>query len=93
MTNCYRNSVTKTNRNKNVNKYNFRYISVPYIRGASERVDKIIRAHGIKLGHKQSSICIMYSKRQTRGYGQEWRDILIKCNDCQAEYIGETGKE
>ena len=40
-----------------------------------------------------SSIRIMSRKKQTKAYGQEWREYSIKCKDCQAEYIGKTGKE
>ena len=70
--NCYRNSVTKNTRNINPIAETYRYISVPtvpYIIGGSERVGKILHAHGIKLGHKpaltlQSELCTVKDKRE-----------------------------
>ena len=34
------------------NNENFKYVSVPYIKGASEKVDKILQRYGYKLGHQ-----------------------------------------
>ena len=68
-------------RDWNINTENYRYISVPYNRGASERVGKSLHPHGVKLAHKpaHSSIWIIYRKGQTGGYRQEYTIYSIKC--------------
>ena len=86
----------KNNRDINPNTETLRYISVPYIRGASERMGKILHAHGIKIGHKpahtlRSELRIIKNKREL----MDKNGVIysIKCKVCQGEYIGETGKE
>ena len=79
--NCHRGTAgqKKNNRNINLDTETFGYILVLYFRRASDQVGKILHAHGINLRHKQahtlrSELCTV--KDKTRGYGQEWRDIL-----------------
>jgi hypothetical protein len=101
---CHRNLNRPANDQENDNsastnnteRTSFKYVSVPYIRGASERVCKILRPHGIKLGHKpahtlRSKLCSVKDRReQMDRNGVVYK---IKCKQCDAEYIGETGKE
>ena len=61
-----------------------------------KQVGNILRAHGIKLAHRpahtlQSELCRVKDKRKL----MDRNGVMysIKCKHCQAEYIGETGKE
>ena len=87
--------MTQNNRNVNTTTENYRYISIPYIRRASERIGEILHEHGINLGHKQantlrSELCRVKDKREPMD--RNGLIYSIKCKDCQAEYIGETEK-
>ena len=73
-----------------------KYVSAPYIKGSSERVARLLKPFSIKLAHKpsntiKSQLCHMKDKRQIL----EKNNVIyeIKCYNCEATYIGETGKE
>ena len=97
---CRKTSENITNRNlannRNESTEKARYISVPYIREASERVSRLLKPYNIKLGNKptntiKSKLCHPKDKI----LDQDKNEIIyeIKCKDCDAQYIGETGKE
>ena len=74
---------------------NFKYISAPYIKGTSERINRILKIFDIRLGHKptntlRSKLCNLKDKRRS----QDAYDAIYKinCTDCDQVYIGETSK-
>ena len=79
------------------NNDNFKYVSVLYIKGASEKVDKILQRHGYKLGHKLThTLESKLSKLMDIRPDSDKCGVIykIKCNECNHVYsIGETGKE
>ena len=73
------------------NENNFKYISAPYIKGTSERVNRILKNVEIRLGHKptntlRNKVCNLKHKRKSQ-------DAIYKISytDCDQVYIGETG--
>ena len=71
-------------------------MSVPYIKGASERVDKILQRYGYKLGHQLTHILeSKLSKLKDMRPDSVKCGVIykIKCKECNHAYIGETGKE
>ena len=72
------------------------YISAPYIRGASERMSRVLKRFDINLAHKptrtlKNELCHLKDKRIVNDrsgvvYG-------LDCNDCSAIYVGETGRQ
>ena len=69
---------------------------VPYIKGASERVDKILQRYGYKLGHQLThTLESKLSKLNDMRPDSDKCSVIykIKCNECNHVYIGETGKE
>ena len=73
-----------------------RYVSAPYIKVSSERVARLLKPFSVKLAHKpsntiKSQICHMKDRREKL----DKSNVIyhIKCKDCNASYIGETGKE
>ena len=55
--------------------------TIPYIKGTSETIARILQPYNIRVAHKP----ITTNNRQGAVY-------KIKCSDCQASYIGETGR-
>ena len=68
---------------------------MPYIRGTSETIARILRPYNIRVAQKP-----MFTLRclLTNGKGKDKPEdrpgavYKIKCFDCQATYIGETGR-
>ena len=75
---------------------NYGYISVPYIKGASQRACKLLCPYYIKFEHipehtLTSKLFAAKDRRETMGNNRVI--YKIKCNERNKEYIGETGKE
>ena len=74
----------------------YKYISAPYIKGSSERVNKLLEKYGYRLGHKPNhTLASMVSKTKDKRTTLEKCGVVYKinCYDCDKVYIGETGKE
>jgi len=87
---------SRTNNNVQNVKEKFKYVSTPYIKGTSERVNKIMKKYGIKLGHRSNhTLCNQLSKLKDKRNVSDKCGVIyeIECNDCNKVYIGETGKE
>jgi hypothetical protein len=72
------------------------FISVPYIKGVSERCSRILRPYGIKLANKSSNtLRSVLSKVKDKQPTMENTGVVyqVPCKDCHSVYIGETGKE
>ena len=75
---------------------NLKYVPVPYIPGTSERLRRIFKKFDIKIAHKpsntiKSKICHLKDKR--KNLDKAGVIYQIDCNQCQAKYIGETGRQ
>ena len=73
-----------------------KYISVPYIKGTSERVGKILKNYNIVLSNKASNT--LHNKLSNSKEKQAFTDktdvvYKIDCLDCDGVYIGETKKQ
>ena len=70
-------------------------VAPPYIRGVTERVTKILKPYDVKVFSKISNklrykVCKLKDLRKPQ---DKKNDVYkIKCNDCDAVYIGETGR-
>ena len=92
-------SNTQTNRNLSITFQStptIKYISGPYVKGASEKIGKLLLKYGTKLASKSSNtlrrnLCKLKDKREA--YENSGIVYEIKCLDCSATYIGETGRE
>ena len=77
------------NESRNIN------ITTPYIKGVTERISKILKPHNVKILNKTSNniknkLCNLKDRRTA----ENKKNVIyqLKCNDCPAEYIGETGR-
>ena len=79
------------------NSYNsFRYVSVPYIHGVSEKLSRIFSPFSIKIAHKPSNkIVSSISKLKDPIATFDKSSIIyqIPCKNCPNSYIGESGRE
>ena len=89
------NNVDNSNRTNNpINTP--KYISAPYIPQTSERVNRILKDHDIKLSNKASNTLFnkLSNVKQKRTKLEKTGAIYkINCNDCNNVYIGESGKQ
>ena len=74
----------------------FKYISTPYIRGTSERVQRAFKPFGVKLSNKPSNLVkSKLSKLKDNTPLLDKANVVYKisCQDCSNIYIGETGRQ
>lgn len=97
MNNDQHASISENNRTiENTTTSNKKYVSAPYIKGASERTAKILKPFGIILSHKSKhTLRSQLTKIKDPREKSEKIDVVykIKCADCNHIYIGETGRE
>ena len=68
---------------------------IPYIRGLSEQLERAYAKHGVSIIHKPSNTIrqmLVQPKDKTSHLEKCGAVYLIKCNDCEDNYIGETAR-
>ena len=78
------------------NEVRLRYVSVPYIKGTYERVQRALSKHNIRLASKPSNTLqrkLNNAKQRTPAPETTTAVYKINCNECDAHYIGETKKQ
>ena len=71
------------------------YISLPYVRGTSETISRILQPHNIRVAHRPiSTLRQILTKVKDRDSPNDRLGAIYKisCNDCEATYVGETGR-
>ena len=69
--------------------------TIPYIRGTSETIASILRPYNIRVAHKPIfTLRPLLTKVKGKDKPEERPGAVYKihCSDCQATYIGETGR-
>ena len=70
-------------------------VTIPYIKGTSEIVARILQPYNIRVAHRPITNLrklLTNVKDKDRPKGRQGKVYKIKCFDCQATYIGETGR-
>ena len=83
-----RNTHSNTDSNTHTN-------SGPYIRGTSETITRILQPYNIGVAHKPITTLrrlLTNVKDKDKPEDREGAVYKIKCCDCQASYVGETGR-
>ena len=68
---------------------------MPYIKGTSETISRILQPYNVRVAHKPTSTLrqlltnVKDRDEPNNGQGAVYKS---KCSDCQASYIGETGR-
>ena len=81
------------NHQRQLNEEVTKYISVPYIKGCSERVQRILHPHQIRLANKPSTTIrsqVCHLKDAKSASERNHAVYKIDCLDCSSTYIGET---
>ena len=69
--------------------------TIPYIRGTSETIARILQPYNIPVAHKPITTLrrlLTNVKDKDKPEDRQGAVYKIKCCDCQASYIGETGR-
>ena len=70
-------------------------VPIPYIKGSSETISRILQPCNIRVAHKPTTTLrhlLTNVKDRNEPNNRQGAVYKIKCSDCQASYIGETGR-
>ena len=70
-------------------------VTIPYIKGTSETISQILQPYNIRVAHKPTTTLrhlLTNVKDRDEPNNRQGAVYKIKCSDCQASYIGETGR-
>jgi len=70
-------------------------VTIPYIKGTSETISRILQPYNIRVAHKPTTTLrhsLTNEKDRDEPNNRQGAVYKIKCSDCQASYIGETGR-
>ena len=70
-------------------------VTVPYVKGASEATERILRKNGVSVAHKpKNTLHGALTKVKDKEKPEEQAGVVynVRCKDCDAHYVGETGK-
>ena len=90
-------SNTDSNTHTSVNSGPVTKVSIPYIRGTSETIARILQSYNIRVAHRPITtlrrLVLTNVKDKDKPEDRQEAVYKIKCGcDCQASYIGETGR-
>ena len=89
------NTHSNTDTQTNVNSGPVATATVPYIRGTSETIARILQPYNIRVAHKPiTTLRRLLTNVKDKDKPEDRQEAVykIKCCDCQASYIGETGR-
>ena len=90
-----RNTHSNTDSNTQTNSGLVATATIPYIRGTSETIARILQPYNIRVAHKPiTSLRRLLTNVKDKDKPEDRQGAVykIKCCDCQASYIGETGR-
>ena len=90
-----RNTHSNTGSNTQTNSGPVTTATIPYTRGTSETIARILQSYNIRVAHKPITTLRRLLTNVRDKYKPEDRQgtvYKIKCCDCQASYIGETDR-
>ena len=70
-------------------------VTIAYIKGTSGTISRILQPHNIRVAHKPTTTLrqlLTNVKDRDEPNNRQGEVYKIKCSDCQASYIGETGR-
>ena len=88
-----RNTHRTTETNKNPTSVTT--ATIPYIKGTSETIARILQPYNIRVAHKPITTLrhlLTNVKDRDEANNRQGAVYKIKCSDCQSSYIGETGR-
>ena len=70
-------------------------VTIPYIKGTSETISRILQPYNIRVAQKPTTTLrhlLTNVKDRDEPNNRQGAVYKIKCSECQASYIGETGR-
>ena len=70
-------------------------VTIPYIKGTSETISRILQPYNIRVAHKPTTTLrqlLTNVKDRDEPNNRQGAVCKIRCSDCQASYVGETGR-
>ena len=90
-----RNAHSNTDSNTQTNSGPVTTATIPYIRGTSETIARILQPYDIRVAHKPITTLrrlLNNVKDKDKPEGRQGAVYKINCFDCRASCIGETGR-
>ena len=90
--NTYRTEPNETNTNLTPTTT----VTIPYIKGTSQIIARILQPYNIRVAHRPiTTLRKLVTSVKDKGQPRDRQGAVykIKCCDCQATYIGETGRK
>ena len=90
-----RNTYVRPNDSSNNSYTTTATVTIPYIWGTSKTIARILRPYNIRVAHKPMFTLrrlLTNVKDKDEPEGRSEAVHKIKCSDCQATFIGETGR-
>ena len=88
-----RNTHSNTDSNTQTNSGPVTTATIPYIRGTSETIARILQPYNIRVAHKPiTTLRRLLTNVKDKDKLEDRQGPVYKCCDCQATYIGETGR-
>ena len=90
-----RNIHSNTDSNTQTNSGPVTTTTIPYIRGTSETIARILQPYNIRVAYKPiTTLRRLFTNVKDKDKPEDSQGAVykIKCCDCQASYIGETGR-
>ena len=93
---CYRNVNFPSSQSPQNRENNIKYVKTPYIKGATERITRLLKPFSISVASKPSNnIRSILGTTKDKLSISDKNSIIYKipCSDCSECYVGESGKE
>ena len=88
-----RNTYSNTDSNTQTNSGPVTTATIPYSRGTSETIARILQPYNIRVAHKPiTTLRRLLTNVKGKDKPEDRQEAVFKCCDCQASYIGETGR-
>ena len=71
------------------------FVVLPYVRGVSERISRVLRKNGLKVGYKPLNVLrTCFPRPKDKRFALQYRGVVDKvgCVDCNFVYYGQTDR-
>ena len=69
------------------------FVVLPYVKGVNERVSKVLRNNGVKVGFQQlNTLCTCFPRPKDKLTPFQSRSVVDNCLDCDFVYYGQTDR-
>ena len=71
------------------------FVVLPYVRGVSERISRVLRKNGLKVGYRPLNVLrACFPRPKDKRFALQYRGVVYKvgCIDCNFVYYGQTDR-